>query len=392
MKIANAMIYTEDCQFVQGSISIENEYIHSVDYEPQSSKQMPAYDDHALEVINASGLYAIPGLCDIHFHACDGMDFCDGTTEALSVMAHYEALNGITSICPASMTFSAARLLEICKNASEFTAGSDEAALVGINLEGPFLSYEKRGAQNPNYLTAPDAALVRELNQASGGLVKLISLAPELPGSMELIQALKHDFILSAAHTAADYTVAKKAFDEGMSHVTHLYNAMLPFTHRAPGLIGAAYDTPGCSVELICDGVHVHPTAVRMTFSLFGDDRIILISDTMMAAGLTDGSYSLGGQAVNVHGNLATLADGTIAGSVTNLYSCMTHAVNMGIPLESAVKCATMNPAKKIGIYEKAGSITPGKYADLLLLNSDLSLHSVFLRGRKIRSCKQSSL
>ncbi|MDO5574356.1 MAG: N-acetylglucosamine-6-phosphate deacetylase [bacterium] len=379
MWIEKVRIFSEDCVFRCGNIEIEGERFGSV-----------MFDSKDEERLDSEGLYAIPGLCDIHFHACDGMDFCDGTTEALSVMAHYEAFNGITSICPASMTLNAARLLEICKNASKFTAGSDEAALVGINLEGPFLSYEKRGAQNPKYLIAPDAALVRELNQASGGLVKLISLAPELPGSMEFIQALKNDFILSAAHTTADYTIAKKAFDEGMSHVTHLYNAMLPFSHRAPGLIGAAYDTPDCKVELICDGIHVDPAAVRMTFSLFGDDRIVLISDSMMAAGLEDGTYSLGGQTVNVHGNLATLADGTIAGSVTNLYSCMTNAVNMGVPLESAVKCATMNPAKEIGIYEKAGSITPGKFADLLLLNPDLSLHSVFLRGRRIRSDKQS--
>lgn len=378
MLIENVKIFTEDCEFRYGNIEIDGEQFQSV-----------TFDSKQVEDTDSEGLYAIPGLCDIHFHACDGKDFCDGTTEALSVMAHYEAINGITSICPASMTLNAARLLDICKNTANFTAGSDEASLVGINLEGPFLSYEKRGAQNPKYLIAPDAALVKELNQASGGLVKLVSIAPEIPGSMEFIQTLKHDFVLSAAHTTADYSIAKRAFDEGMSHVTHLYNAMPPFTHRAPGLIGAAYDTPNCRVELICDGVHIEPAAVRMTFSLFGDDRIILISDSMMATGLEDGIYSLGGQTVNVHGNLATLADGTIAGSVTNLYSCMTSAVNMGIPLESAVKCATMNPAKAIGIYEKAGSITPGKFADLLLLNSDLSLHSVILRGKTIRSCKQ---
>lgn len=377
MIIKNAKVYTENCIFEQGDIAIEADKFAST-----ASVNSDAFT--STEVVDASGLYAIPGLCDIHFHACDGKDFCDGTTEALSTIAHYEAMNGITSICPATMTLEATKLLNICKAASEFNAASDEAALVGINLEGPFLSYEKRGAQNPKYLISPDASLVRQLNEASGGIVKLVSLAPELPDTTEFIKELKDEFIISAAHSAADYETAKPAFDSGMRHVTHLYNAMLPFSHRAPGLIGAAFDSKDCNVELICDGIHVNPTAVRMTFELFGDDRIVLISDTMMAAGLSDGAYTLGGQAVNVHGNLATLADGTIAGSVTNLFSCMTSAVNMGIPLESAVKCATMNPTKAIGIYEKTGSITPGKSANLILMNPDLSLHSVFLRGQKI--------
>ncbi len=380
MIIKNAVIFTEDCRFEQGTIETENEHFKLVCI----SSGCAPIDNLTDDVVDATGLYAIPGLCDIHFHACDGKDFCDGTTEALSTIAHYEAKNGITSICPATMTLSASKLENICKVAAGFSAGSDEAALCGINLEGPFLSYEKRGAQNPKYLIAPDTALVRQLNEASGGIVKLVSLAPELPGAIEFTSELKDEFVISAAHTTADYATSMKAFQSGMSHVTHLYNAMMPFSHRAPGLIGAAFDTPDCRVELICDGVHITPAAVRMTFALFGDDRIVLISDTMMAAGLSDGSYSLGGQAVNVRGNLATLADGTIAGSVTNLFSCMTTAVNMGIPLASAVKCATMNPAKAIGIYEKTGSIAPGKSADLLLLNPDLSLHSVYLRGRKI--------
>lgn len=383
MIIKNAKIYMDNCTFEEGNLIIKDGKFIAAGMTGATNSDANQ-SEQAEDIIDASGLYAIPGLIDIHFHACDGKDFCDGTTEALSTIAHYEAKNGITSICPATMTLEATKLLGICKAASGFTAAPDEAALVGINLEGPFLSYEKRGAQNPKYLIPPNASLVRQLNEASGGIVKLVSLAPELPGATQFIHELKDEFIISAAHTTADYDTAKNAFDNGMRHVTHLYNAMPPFSHRAPGLIGAAFDAGNCNVELICDGIHVAPSAVRMTFGLFGDDRIILISDTMMAAGLSDGAYTLGGQAVNVHGNLATLADGTIAGSVTNLFACMTHAVNMGIPLESAVKCATVNPAKAIGIYEKTGSITPGKDADLLLLNPDLSLHSVFVRGQKI--------
>ena len=192
--------------------------------------------------------------------------------------------------------------------------------------------------------------------------------------------------VLSLAHTATDYDTAVLAFEKGASHVTHLYNAMNPFTHRAPGLVGAAADTKKVEVELICDGVHIHPAAVRATFNLFGDDRIILISDSMMATGLEDGDYSLGGQAVKVVGNLATLKDGTIAGSATNLMDCMRTAVlKMGITRESAVKCAAVNPAKSVGIYDRCGSITPGKRANVVLLQKeDLSLRQVILEGKPL--------
>ncbi len=383
MVIQNAIIYTEDCVFKKGSLLIRDNKFVSVDLCDSDNLHDVNYA-YETDVIDATGLYAIPGLIDLHFHACNGRDFCEGTLDALSDIARYEAGNGITSICPATMSLDTASLNIICKTASEFIPAVNEASLVGINLEGPFLSHEKRGAQNLNYLMLPDVSLVKQLNTASGGMIKLVSLAPELPGAMEFINALKDDFVISAAHTMADFETAKQAFAHGIMHVTHLYNAMQPFSHRAPGLLGAAYDNKKCTVELICDNIHVAPTVVRMTFDLYGNDRIILISDTMMAAGLSDGMYTLGEQTVQVHGNLATLSDGTIAGSVTNLFSCMQNAIKMGISPESVIKCATENPAKLLGIYEKVGSITSGKTADLLLLNPDLSLHSVFLRGKQI--------
>ena len=176
--------------------------------------------------------------------------------------------------------------------------------------------------------------------------------------------------------------IAKEAYDRGARHATHLYNAMPPFSHRAPGVVGAACDSDHVRVELICDGVHLHPSTVRTTFKMFGDDRICLISDSMMATGLSDGDYSLGGQPVKVVGNLATLADGTIAGSATNLMDCMRTAVKkMGIPLGSAVKCAAVNTAKAIGIYDTYGSITPGKKANIVLLDQDLNMKYLIFKG-----------
>lgn len=341
--------------------------------------------------VNAEDCYVIPGLVDIHFHGCDGHDFCEATETSFQKIAKYELSHGITSICPATMTLSADELTIICEHSASFAASQKAAtdyttgaSLVGIHLEGPYLSYEKRGAQNPDFLRNPDISEVEHLLSASKGLVKILSIAPELPGSMEAISRLKNQMVISVAHTTADYETAFQAFEAGASHVTHLFNAMMPFSHRAPGVVGAAFDTPGCDVELICDGIHIHPSMVRSVFQLFSDDRVILISDSMMAAGMPDGDYSLGGQAVKVTGNLATLASGTIAGSATNLFDCMRTAVSMGIPLESAVKAASVNPARSIGIDSFTGSIAAGKDADLLILNKDLSLRSVFIKGQKV--------
>ena len=191
---------------------------------------------------------------------------------------------------------------------------------------------------------------------------------------------MEGEVTVSLAHTTADYDTAMEAFRRGARQVTHLFNAMPPFSHRAPGVVGAAADTPECNVELICDGVHIHPAVVRSVFKLFGPKRVILISDTMRAAGLSDGEYTLGGQAVTVKGKLATLADGTIAGSVTDLMSCMLTAVSFGIPLAAAV-----NPAMAIGIFSRVGSVDCGKLANLVVLDENLSLKAVILRGEVVQ-------
>lgn len=250
-------------------------------------------------------------------------------------------------------------------------------------MEGPFISEAKKGAQNGAYLHAPDAAMFRRVQEKAGGLFKLCDLAPELPGSMETIDELAGEVRISIAHTTADYDIACEAFKHGARQVTHLYNAMPPFSHRAPGVIGAAFDNDNVAVELIADGVHVHPSVVRATFRLF-ENRVILISDSMMATGLDDGEYSLGGQAVTVRGNLATLHDGTIAGSATNLMDCVRSAVKMGVPLGQAIRSASTNPARAIGIEHDYGSLEPGKLANVLLLDEELNIHTILLRGRML--------
>ena len=378
MVIKNASVYTEDGRFLIRDIFIEGDRFATG----------PA-DVSDKEEVDGSGCYAIPGLTDIHFHGCVGHDFCDGTVAAISAMASYEASVGVTNIVPATMTLGEETLFDICRTAKAYVethSQEGKARLYGINMEGPFVALSKKGAQNADYVRKADITMFDRLNEASGHMVKLLAIAPEEEGAMDFIEKKHGEVVLSLAHTAADYDTAILAFEKGASHVTHMYNAMNPFTHRAPGLVGAAADTKKVEVELICDGVHIHPAAVRATFNLFGDDRIILISDSMMATGLEDGDYSLGGQAVKVVGNLATLKDGTIAGSATNLMDCMRTAVlKMGIPMESAVKCAAVNPAKSVGIYDRCGSITPGKRANVVLLQKeDLSLRQVIVEGKPL--------
>lgn len=370
MIIKNAQIFGENGAFQDGDLFIEDQRIAA-----------KAQGD----TIDASGLYAIPGLTDIHFHGCVGYDFCDGTEEAIAAIAAYEAQNGVTQICPATMTQPEDTLLQISA-AAKAHSNDQGAALVGINMEGPFISREKKGAQNEKYIHAPDLEMYRRLQDASGNLYKLVAIAPEVEGALDFITATKDEVVLSIAHTAADYDVAKKAIDAGASHLTHCYNAMMPFTHRAPGVVGAASEAH-IEAELICDGIHIHPSMVRATFKLFGADKVIFISDSMMATGMTDGEYSLGGQDVTVRGNRATLHDGTIAGSATNLMDCMRTAVKeMGIPLETAVRCAAVNPAKSIGIDQDYGSLTPGKMANIVLLDKELNIRYVILRGKVIKS------
>lgn len=225
-------------------------------------------------------------------------------------------------------------------------------------------------------ISAPDVDFFRECNSACGGLIRLVTLAPNMEGALEFIEKVKNETVISLGHCSADYETAKRAFHAGASHVTHLFNAMNPIEHRAPGLIGAAAETENCMAELICDGIHVHESMVRAAFKLF-PGRIVLVSDSMRAAGMKEGIYELGGQQVTVTENRALLPDGTIAGSVTNLYDCMRNAVSYGIPLEEAIAAATMNPAKSIGIFEDTGSLTPGKRADVILTDRNLNLLKV---------------
>lgn len=336
-------------------------------------------------VLDAAGCWVIPGLVDVHFHGAVGEDFSDATPEGLQKIADYELAQGVTYICPAGMTLPEDQLTAVCKNAAAHRRkNSGGAEVVGVHLEGPFLCAAKKGAQNGAFLHDPDVPMLRRLQEAAEGCVRLVTIAPEQPGAMEFIrEAVRMGIAVSLGHTTADYDTAKAAYDAGANHATHTYNAMPPFAHRNPGVIGAAFDS-GAFAELISDGVHIHPSVVRATFRLFGKERMVLISDTMRAAGMPDGDYTLGGQAVIVKGPLCTLEDGaTIAGSATNLMACMRTAVSFGVPLADAVRACTYNPARSIGIAGRVGTLDVGKEASLVLLDQkDLSIRTVLLKGQ----------
>jgi len=380
MLIKNGTVLTETWKFEKMDLRIAGDTIDAA----APAGELQAQSDPGQEPeFDAKGLYILPGLVDIHIHACAGYDFCDAREDSITGMSRYLIRQGVTSFVPASMAYDEARL-KIVFEAGKKMAESGipgGAQLRGIHMEGPFFSKAKKGAQSEKYIIAPDIDMFDRLNAASGGLIRIVDIAPELPHAMEFIRRASKCATVSIAHTMADYQTAMEAFESGATHVTHLFNAMPPFSHRDPGVVGAAGDS-GADVELICDGIHIHPSVIRAVFRWFGDAKVILVSDAMMACGLPDGEYELGGQAVHVASSKATLYDGTIAGSATDLFACMKHAVEFGIPLESAVRAASFNPAKSAGLDHIIGSIAPGKRADLLLLDQNLSIVQVFCGGQ----------
>lgn len=399
MIIKNVQVYTEEQKFVPGEIVVRGDRIAEVHtavekettgaecLEKKVSENECSEDEEI--VVDGEGAYAIPGLIDLHFHGCVGADVCDGTPEALKKIAQYEASIGVTAIAPATMTLPVEELEQILRNAAAYKktqkTGGFEADLLGLNMEGPFISPVKKGAQDEKNIVPCNVEIAKRFLKASEGLVKFIGIAPEESSeAVSFIREMKDFVDISLAHTNADYDTAMAAFAAGANHAVHLYNAMPAFTHRAPGVIGAVADSKHVMAEIICDNVHIHPAVVRATFAMMGADRMILISDSMRATGMPDGTYTLGGLDVNVNGNRATLVDGgALAGSVTNLMDCMRTVVKvMDIPLETAVACATANPARSLGVYDTYGSISEGKKADIVLLDEDLALKMVIKDGQ----------
>jgi N-acetylglucosamine-6-phosphate deacetylase len=373
MNFKNALIFTEEFKFVHGGFSVENGRFSNVLTEKG-------------DAVDLNGACVIPGLIDVHNHGNSNADFSDGSYEGDVTMARYLAGVGVTSFAPATMTLPYETIANALKAGLRLHKSPVEgcARLLGVQMEGPFFSEKKKGAQNGEYLRLPDYSAFEKLYMDSEGLISIVDLAPELDGSVEFVEQAKMLCTVSIAHTDSDYAHAKAAIDAGVTHLTHLYNAMPPIHHRKPGVIGAASENPAVSAEVICDGIHVHPSSIRMAFKLFGAERMVLISDALRCCGMPDGEYELGGQQVFLAESVARLADGTIAGSATNLYDCMLNAIRFGIPKEDAVRAATYNPARQIHALDRVGSIANGKLADFVICDEDLTRKAVYIGGRKI--------
>lgn len=331
------------------------------------------------------GACVIPGLVDIHNHGNSGADFSDGDLAGLRTMGRYLAENGITSFAPASMTLPYETLAAAFATAVAYRQeeAPGHSRLMGIQMEGPFFSEKKKGAQNGAYLKDPDFAAFEKLYRDCGGLVRIVDVAPELPGAAAFAEKAAKLCTVSVAHTDADYEQAAAVFQSGARHLTHLFNAMPPIHHRKPGVIGAAAERECVTAELICDGLHVHPSVVRMAFKLF-PSRICLVSDALRCCGMPDGEYELGGQPVFLKDSIARLADGTIAGSASNLYTCMRNAIDFGIPAVQAINAATITPARQLGRDSEIGSIEEGKLADFIVCDETLQRKAVYIGGVKI--------
>ncbi|MDE6594041.1 MAG: N-acetylglucosamine-6-phosphate deacetylase [Oscillospiraceae bacterium] len=374
MLIANGNIFGENGNFRRGNMEICGGIISAINYSETSDEE---YNDI---IINADGLYVLPGLVDIHLHGAAGYDFCDGTAEAFRVISDFELFNGVTSIVPATMTLPQENLAEIMAAIERFAKKNSQ--IKGITMEGPFISAEKKGAQNELYIQKPNIKLFNSLQEAAGGLIKQVIVAPEIEGAIEFIKEVSANCAVSLAHTNAAYEEAAAAFQAGANHVTHLYNAMPPFGHREPGVAGAAFDNKNVFAELICDGMHIHPSAVRAAFQLFGANRICMISDSMSATGMGEGEFLLGGQKVKRKGAKAILENGSLAGAVSTLYDDLKTAVlKMNIPLENAVLACTATPARSLKLEQECGILAVGRRADMVLLDKALNIKYVIKDG-----------
>ena len=371
MFLVNAAYLDQDFRLVRGDLEIEGGRIR------QAGEKL-SWSQNDL-VVDCQGYTIVPGFVDVHIHGCAGADTCDGKRESIDAMAEFLLTKGVTSFCPTTMTVDRAEIETALLAAKACVDQPGPGArVVGVNMEGPFIAAARKGAQKEEAILPPDPELFRHFQELSGGIVRLVDIAPEQPGGLAFIREVKDLCAVSIAHTTANYDQAKESFDAGITHATHLFNAMSGLHHRDPGVVGAVFDDSRVYAELICDGFHIHPAALRTAFQVLGD-RALVISDSMRANGMPEGEpFDLGGQMVTVREGKATLADGTIAGSVSNLHQEVKNLVRFGIPLEQAVKAASLIPARSIGLEEEIGSIAPGKRADLVVLDENLDIVAVY--------------
>ncbi len=367
MLLKNAFVFTENCKFEKVNIKIENGKITEIGTNLTDS-----------DVMDLTGKHIIPGLVDIHTHGAVGTDTMDSDFD-LEKWQKYLLSNGVTTFFPTTASQSDEN---ICSTLARL---ADNDNIVGINLEGPYINVSKRGAHNEKTIRPADINEMKKYIDISGGKIKITTVAPEIDGNMDFIKELKKDgrVVISAGHSSAAADTAVASFKAGVTNLTHTFNAMNGLLHREPNLVGAALANDNVTCEVISDGIHLHPLVVLMLYKLLGSDRMVLISDSMAAAGLADGNYALGGGSMKVvvKDSVARTLDGAIAGSTKNLMQMVKCAIEFGIPKEDAIKMATITPAKVVGIDKACGSISAGKAADLVICDEALNVINTFKDG-----------
>ncbi len=349
-------------KFTNTDITIEKDIISSLS------------ENNNAGIYDYENLYAIPGLVDIHTHGCAGFDFSSANPDEINIMRNYYLKNGITSIIPTTVALSDENIIKAVNNIRTSAETHTGASIRGINLEGPYLSPSKCGAHDSSLLKEPDIDFVESL----GDDIRVVHVAPEYTKAFDFIKKFKGK--VSIAHTSCDYKTAKAAIELGADHITHIFNAMNGLHHREPGVIGAFFDTQAVA-ELICDSIHIANPILRMMFNSYGD-RIAIISDSMAATGLSDGVYKLGNLDVYVKDCVATLENGTLAGSAMNIYQMMKNLTDIGIEKEKAILSATQIPAESVGIDNICGKIEKSRKADILIIDSQFNIVKIIHNGK----------
>lgn len=378
MILKNGRIVNGQFRYEFADIQVENGVITAI------GKGLP--EDG--EAVDCTGLTVIPGLCDVHTHECVGCQLSECTQESLERMAGFYARNGVTSYLATVDSQDNETLEHMCRELGRYRSGEHPGAVIrGVHIEGMFFSKKRRGGHPEELLMKPDIGLVRRLNELCGGAVRMVCVAPELEGARPFIQELSKEMTVSIAHTDASYEQAMEGLRWGAKSFTHLFNGMAPLHHREPGTAGAALDSPEAYREIIADGLHLHPAAVRMVAALSRPDRLVLISDSCVATGLEDGVYEIGSKLkreIVVEKGLARLkGTDTICGSTFCLYQMFKNAVmKIGLDFMTALMACTINPARLAGLEGEIGSIDLGKSGDLVVIGSDMKIRQVYVKGQ----------